>query len=171
MRRSLLKLAVVVSLASCVGTSVLWLRSYLWMDSVTLYPRQTGLLMQSLRGVISLQVIRPLVPASKLDPFRQTRADTVPASGAPSWRRFGVRPHAFDLPYPVGANRVQRFRGVEVRHGAVVLVAATFALVGSVAMRARRRGSVSVCSSCGYDLRATPGRCPECGADVRRTAA
>jgi len=50
------------------------------------------------------------------------------------------------------------------------LLLGTAALAAGVVELKRRRGArVGVCPVCGYDLRATPGRCPECGTAAKRT--
>ena len=54
---------------------------------------------------------------------------------------------------------------VVVPHWVLALAALPLPLYASLtAFRRRRRATRGLCARCGYDLRATPDRCPECGA-------
>jgi hypothetical protein len=61
------------------------------------------------------------------------------------------------------------YRGVSVAlWPVVILTAVPPALYVARLVIRRRNRRVGLCPTCGYDLRATPDRCPECGALPRR---
>ena len=74
--------------------------------------------------------------------------------------------HRRGIPYP------RRFWKAEVPHWFALLAlaplpAARIAALAAAARRRRRRAT-GRCARCGYDVRATPERCPECGTAVGR---
>jgi hypothetical protein len=117
-------------------------------------------------GVLRLRLLEN--GTSPDEPFRFRR---FPASAPPNlaedWRALGFR-YGSVPPRRVFGGNLFGERTVEVPHW---FPACGFAAALCIAyLRQRRRWQQvrsGVCPDCGYDLRATPQRCPECGAEPR----
>lgn len=75
--------------------------------------------------------------------------------------------------FHVNADREHAFDSVRVPYWFLVLVSGVFPSIKLTRIRRvkeqRKRLLRAHCSVCGYDLRATPDKCPECGTDVTIT--
>ncbi len=154
-RRTFTALSV-LSLLLCVATLALWVRSYFRADHVSYTdpagPGQERWFAASARGR-----------------FIAARDEYI--VNPPGWRWASAPDRVITIEDPVGA-----LAGIGISfdlHGVTcphALPAFTFATLSSpwVCTRVRhatkrRRGRTGHCPHCGYDLRATPQRCPECG--------
>jgi len=166
--------AVALSLLLCVGVCVLWVRSYRVGDYVARHePRATSGGAGSSRGLLMFWSFRKTSGMAADDP-----AGWRYVAGRPpvqvGWLLSDVEPQAG---YSVAGLGMHRWGGpgfgadvaqAMAPHWFIALSAAV--LPASAAQRAfrRRRGRagyrLGLCPVCGYDLRASPGRCPECGA-------
>jgi hypothetical protein len=170
--RTLKTTALLTSLLLCVALLALWARSMSTSD-FWLYSGETGEHRVSVReGRIVWERTTP----SQFAPVYSHGAssvDDISVSIAEDWLRaeFGDRqPAAFDYARRVTSGR--HFIAPVSRTITVFPVWAIAALCGAPAavfvlsrlcrarLRPRRGGT---CVRCGYDLRATPARCPECG--------
>jgi hypothetical protein len=169
-RRTLTALSV-LSLLLCVATLMLWVRSY-WRLDVVFYRFDPGYSwsMSSALGHIDVAVNRRRAPhpqealhpgfgtASHIASMVLTLEDLphgLAKVGTPvSTRRF----------LGFGFIAYAKITGVWVPHWFLALLFAILpALHLHAAIRSRRRHRAGHCPTCGYDLRATPDRCPECG--------
>jgi hypothetical protein len=156
MRRKLFNLASAVTLLLCVSTMALWVRSYWFIDDAGWYGRARTPRVISRDGVLYFG----LMGTSPQDNFRKPLPFSYYASDrntTPSYRDVFRFEDDFDVKAGIGAVRVP--------HWCFALVLSVLPICWAyLYRRARRRASQARCARCGYDIRATPDRCPECGA-------
>jgi hypothetical protein len=160
-----------VSLLLSIAAAGMWVRSYkaweslFWED----FPRSLGLVTS--RGALMARLDDDL---GQFGPFPSGPAHwsyrALPASdlragtmAVMNLRETAVPGVVVGRTYMGGTN----VRVILVPVWSVVLVTALLPLSAAVSMRRRqrvkRRLSAGCCPTCGYDCRATPGRCSECG--------
>src|SRR5205085_5910257 len=159
--RHLRTVLVWLSLLLCMATAVLWASSY-WID---FNPRL------SYHGDTQSQVI---VSRGEVGIWFE-RGGHARMDNVTLMFRYGS---SFGR-YPKDDDRRDEWQGWQGISGWIAsfpcwVVCSFFAIAPALRFRAwRRRRRMLVegtCQTCGYDLRATPGRCPECGTAATRGA-
>ena len=183
MRRRLLNPLTALSLLPCAAATALWVRSHFvhecvrWQEDL-FHSSAEGRLTRAALASGDGRVAVGITTAHKDHPdtahvvFTSRLADLPPgrtwmwdtdyemrpaAEEAPAWERLGFR---FDWqPASYSMNGYYRV-GFPLWLAALTLGVPP----GRRLYRWRRGHAAGLCPRCGYDLRATPDRCPECGA-------
>ena len=172
MTRRLPNLLTALSLLLCAAVCVLWVRSYSRQDNLQVRPRaRSGLVLHlfwakgSVACTRTYGQVNAVMPADRRVQFRAGGGQVPPTDLYAYWKRRGPVFHGGGLAVLRSAPEYGALGGVLAP---LWLPAAGFAVPPIVwlfvRLRSRgRRHLAGLCSQCGYDLRATPGRCPECG--------
>ena len=158
--RRLFAILSALSLLLCVAVCVLWVRSHFRQDVVGFIGEARWWTVRSENGHAAFIYERRNAPETH--GWVLNLGSDVPPLGL--WTLFYAecehRGHW--LGFRCGHTASWDVAVVVVPYWATAAASASFAALSCVMSRRRRR-TMGLCASCGYDLRATPERCPECG--------
>ena len=178
LKRGVFNFAAAVSMALLAVTLALWARSY-WHYDFAEYSElgRLSVAAHSGVGVILLELQRTQVESSWIERWL---GDAEEENG---WSFGTTRVQTLRRPFwiddstfwgQLGLQLWHESRGAQYAwlrlsspHWLVCLLAAVLPVVRfRRVIRSARRSSQGLCPACGYDIRATPERCPECGSPV-----
>jgi hypothetical protein len=191
MKRRLLNLMTSLSLLLCVAAVALWVRSFFVQDVLRWATtrdvggdvRRTTYEVFSVRGHNVLRVQSNTYTPQEFDRLVRPIDESLTPPQRSHWYTTGTHQFRFNYNPDVRgrtfwvwlgfrySHRVHDssppspgFTEARLPHWLVALAAAVLpAAWCRDRWRSRRRRGAGLCPSCGYDLRATPERCPECG--------
>jgi hypothetical protein len=176
----LLKLIGCASTVACIAFTILWVRSY-WIDDIAEMESATATIALS-SNMGQFKIRHDSIDNVYIgDTFQRPHgwmtshfpATTVTRSPLGPGARWDYRFLGFSLRSRNKlALRDDQFTGafwwayweVSIPHLALVLLLLIPPALAVRRIRQDRRSALGLCAACGYDLRATPNRCPECGA-------
>jgi hypothetical protein len=149
-----------LSLVLCVGTCVMWARSYYTKRDGFTGPANSYQLTSDRGGMRWESTLDhpPMRVSGGVNNFSATRVHQIPGV---MWAEHGIMHSAGGKPPETWIER--RNGRVDYWLPTVLLLIAPLAWLWLLRRRLAKPRS-GICSACGYDLRATPDRCPECGA-------
>jgi hypothetical protein len=191
MRRRLFTLCCAVSAALSLAVLLLWLRSHRTVDFLTLLTVRTPAAADgaedgvgsytarsasSIKGVLTIHSMT-VVDRAPLDerPLTWRTEPAAPFMPPPQNRPVSYSSSA-TVTTPIGWSRGQitGSKTLRLRYWVLAVPPAVLPAAWIIwrvrTSRIARRDRLGLCRRCGYDLRATPGRCPECGAMPERGA-
>jgi hypothetical protein len=167
MKRRAFKIVVALSLLLFVATGVLWVRSYWHRDVFTLwFAERRACWVESCRGG-GIQFVQMTNMAT--DQLESGWDVAFPADPLPTEMRlgFGFVPTTSPPNWDGGPSRQVYITVVVFPAYALMILLAVLPTTWAFTMiRRSRRVGLGHCLHCGYDLRASPDRCPECGTEA-----
>jgi hypothetical protein len=166
LRRTLFNAATVLSLVLGAATLLLWRLSYPFGDEPCCVSLgRSCFVISSFEGSIGFGIITSYRPADEPSSLRIVAhwndVDSASTGARPTGRILLV-PFGDEATHHRDGTLITRHRTLFIPHWWLLIVLGILPIQW---LRRRRRseGRAGCCVQCGYDLRATPDRCPECG--------